>query len=124
MIEYRCYGQTVRGLYIPANSVVFQKNGVILVCVKFPAKGNTLDLYVYSPKRGGWYKTVACDNYTAQMAAAYRKRNRRMYVNTRKLMAHDRVHKHGTGGTVEHVNAITDYECSKNPLHDFRRSFV
>ena len=46
-------------------------------------------------------------------------------VNFKALMKHDRMKKKGSGGTrLSKWNGIvTDYECTKNPLHDFRRVF-
>lgn len=34
---------------------------------------------------------------------------------------HDRRHKGGGGGTRIFNGSITDYECRKDPFHDFRR---
>lgn len=44
-------------------------------------------------------------------------------LHTSNLMKHPRKHKHSSGGQIEHKHSITDYECTNNPLHDFRRTF-
>ena len=44
-------------------------------------------------------------------------------INYAKLMRHDRKHKSGGGGSRIYNGSITDYECTKNPLHDFRRVY-
>ena len=40
-------------------------------------------------------------------------------------MHHDRKRKSGSGGIrlKKWCGEITDYECSKNPFHDFRRVY-
>lgn len=37
------------------------------------------------------------------------------------MMRHDRHHKGGGGGSRIFDSSITDYECAKEPLHDFHR---
>ena len=44
------------------------------------------------------------------------------HINCEQLMKHDRVHKKGGGGKISPTQIVTDYECAKVPLHDFRRS--
>lgn len=38
-------------------------------------------------------------------------------------MTHDRIHKNGGGGVHlgKFCGQVTDYEYTKNPMHDFRR---
>lgn len=38
-------------------------------------------------------------------------------------LLNERQHKAGSGGSRIYDGSITDYECSKNPLHDFRRCY-
>ena len=55
----------------------------------------------------------------------YRKHQRKnkSKVNYTQIMEHERYHKSGGGGSRIYNGSITDYECTKNPLHDFRRVY-
>lgn len=40
------------------------------------------------------------------------------------MMKHERKHKRGSGGQrLGFSETVTDYECTNNPMHDFRRTF-
>lgn len=47
-------------------------------------------------------------------------------LNYKQMMTHDRKRKTGSGGVRlgKFCGQITDYECTKNPLHDFRCYFI
>ena len=73
-----------------------------------------------------WVRTYAKNEYTEMMWDYYRKhqqKRRKKHINYEEMMEHDRKHKSGGGGSRIYNGSITDYECSKNPLHDFRRVY-
>ena len=49
------------------------------------------------------------------------KKAKRDNNNYAAMMRHDRHHKGGGGGSRIFDSSITDYECAKEPLHDFHR---
>ena len=51
-----------------------------------------------------------------------KKKQKKSFCNFEELMKHERVHKKGGGGKISPTQIVTDYECAKIPLHDFKRS--
>ncbi len=105
---------------------VLLNNGNVLTCEKFPcSQKEKLKLIIWLSAERKWVKTYAKNEYTEMIWQYYFKllRKSRCKVNVNQCMKHDRIHKKGSGGSRLGNNGIvTDYECSKNPLHDFRRA--
>ena len=117
---------TVYGKEFPMNSIVlYLDNGTVLVCTNFKqSRKKPLQVYCYTEKK--WITTFLKGNYKEIMWDYYRRcerKNRIRKGNYASMMKHDRRHKSGGGGSLIHNGSITDYECAKNPLHDFRRCY-
>ena len=117
----------IHGKQFPGNSVILRFDfGTILVCpnVATNRKGN-VKLYVYSVSDQKWYVLPIRNKYTRIMCDFY-KRETYTHANYEAMMKHDRKRK--TGGSGKRLTPfcghVTDYECTKNPFHDFRRVYV
>ena len=114
---------------LPVGSVVLQgKNGSVLAAYNFRSRrSDKLLVLLYDPYKQQWSKYLMKNGYTDLLWDAHRRFERKSHrkngVNYEKLMRHDRRHKHGSGSSRDYVNAVTDYECAKVPLHDFRRCY-
>ena len=119
--------ETIKGKEMPMSSIVLRlDNKAILVCSKFNhSRKQNLELLVWLPTQNKWVRTYVKNEYTEMMWDYHRKlqRKSKCKVNCAPLMKHERVHKHGSGGSRIYNGSITDYECSKNPMHDFRRVY-
>lgn len=111
-------------------SIILQlDNKMILVCNKFNhSRKYNLELTVWLPDEKRWVRTHTKNAYTELMwdyfyAHNKAKDNKKYQGNYKDMMKHDRRHKGGGGGSRIYNNILTDYECSKNPLHDFRRCY-
>lgn len=117
---------------IPIGSVLLQtENGIVYVCENFhEQKDNLFRVWIWNREK--WCHVWANNDYTYNMYKFYlselQKRKREIkkqksssyYAN---LMKHDRRHKgSGSGQRLGFTGTVTEYECTKNPLHDFRRS--
>lgn len=102
-------------------------NGAILVCNKFNhSRKQNLELIVWLPNEKKWVRTYAKNQYTEMMWDYYRKHQQKRSHNFRKcenMMRHERKHKGCGGGSRIYNGSITDYECTNNPLHDFKRCY-
>ena len=111
---------------LPMNAVVLRfDNGMALVCSDFNhSRRHKVELLVWLPAQNKWVRTYAKNEHTEMMWDYHRKlqRKSKCKVNCAPLMKHERVHKHGSGGSRIYNGSITDYECTKEPMHDFRRS--
>lgn len=112
------------------DSIILQlDNKMILVCNKFNhSRKYNLELTVWLPTENKWVRTYTKNKYTEIMwdyfHAHTNNRTRKAYkANYESMMDHDRRHKGGGGGSRIYNGSITDYECSSNPLHDFRRCY-
>lgn len=110
-------------------SIILQlDNQIMLVCNNFNhSRKHDLELSVWLPTEKKWVRTYAKNRYTEMMWDYYRKHRGKRNHEFRKyenMMRHDRIHKGGGGGSRIYNGSITDYECSSNPLHDFRRSII
>lgn len=110
------------------NSIIlYLDNNAVLVCNKFNhSRKQKLELTVWLPTEKKWIRTYAKNNSTEIMWDYYRKHQQKRSHDFRKyenMMCHDRLHKGGGGGSRIYDGSITDYECTKNPLHDFRRCY-
>ena len=120
--------EVIKGKEIPMNSIVLRlDNKAILVCSKFNhSRKQNLELLVWLPTQNKWVRTYAKNEYTEMMWDYYRKHQQKRSHNFRtceNMMRHERKHKAGSGGSRIYNGSITDYECSKNPMHDFRRCY-
>ena len=124
----------IHGKYFPTNSVILRMdNGTILVCHDFrKTRNGSTQLFCYLPKEKKWVITYAKNKYTEMMLQYYkdtirksnRKKQRCTKTNYSQMMCHERKKKSGGGGgKISHTQTVTDYECTKNPLHDFQRTF-
>lgn len=126
---YKALNTEVRhGREFRANSVILEAdNGVVLVSNDFHhSRKQDLALFVWIPKDRTWYKTCARNKYTEAMWDYWcrnKPKKKRNHIDYAGMMRHTRMHKGGGGGSREFVGAITDYECTKNPMHDFRRCY-
>lgn len=69
-----------------------------------------------------WVRTYKKDQISSIMWRCYKKHKEKYdKINYENMMKHDRRHKGGGGGTRIFNGSITDYECRKDPFHDFRR---
>lgn len=112
----------------PMHSVVLElDNKMILVCNQFNhSRKYKLKLFVWIPAKNKWVYTKAKNQCTEMMWNYYRKHQQKRNKNFRKyenMMRHARKHKGSGGGARIYNGSITDYECTNNPLHDFRRSY-
>lgn len=118
----------IHGREFPMHSIVMQlNNGTELVCTNFRhSRKLPLELFCYIPTEKKWVRTYAKNEYTEMMWDYYRKcerKNRMRKGNYANLMRHDRKRKKSGGGSRIYNGSITDYECAKNPMHDFRRVY-
>ena len=120
--------EVIKGKEMPMNGIVLRlDNKAILVCSKFNhSRKQNLELLVWLPTQNKWVRTYEKNEYTEMMWNYYRKHQQKRNHDFRKyenMMKHDRRHKGGGGGSRIYNGSITDYECSKNPMHDFRRVY-
>ena len=82
-----------------------------------------LEVYVWLPTPKKWVRTKIRNDYSEVMYNYFctHIRKRKSKANFEEYMKHDRRHKGGGGGTRIFNGSITDYECRKDPFHDFRR---
>lgn len=113
------------------NSIILElDNKCMLVSSDFCHKRKyALKVYVWLPNEKKWVYTYVKNELTEKMWDYYRqtqKHNKKRYNgNYANMMKHSRRKKTGgSGSRRENKRAITDYECSKNPLHDFRRVYI
>ena len=106
-------------------------NGCILVASDFHhSRKLGLIVRAYSPtskEKDKWVWVRLKNQYSEMMWNYYRRHQQKKSHDFRKyenMMRHERKHKGGGGGGSRiYDGSITDYECSKNPLHDFRRCY-
>ena len=126
---YRVYHLLSRdfgcGRAFSMNSVVLAlDNGTRLVCSDFNhSRDRKIEIYVHLPKQG-WVRTYEKNQLTEIMWTYYRKsvQQKKSHDNYEKMMRHSRKKKYSSGGSrLGNSSYTTDYECTKEPLHDFRR---
>lgn len=120
--------ETLHNKSFRMDSIIMELNNkVVLVCDNFRhSRKENLRLTIWLPWEGRWIRVYARNEYTEAMWDYYRKhqRKKRKCVDYEGMMRHNRVHKRGGGGGSRiYDGSITDYECTKNPLHDFRRCY-
>jgi hypothetical protein len=105
--------------HIPVGSILLQtENGIVYVCENFHnEKDDFVHVWIWNKKQ--WCYVLANNNYTDSMRKFYYEELRKR----KRKSKHDRRHKgSGSGQRLGFTGTVTDYECTKNPLHDFRRS--
>lgn len=120
------HGEVLHNRQFPMYSVILKlDNGIELVCTDFKhSRKEKLELFCYVPNKKKWVRFYAKNEYTELMWNFHRKHNKQhgKKINTRNLMKHDRKRKKPSGKPMLNSQTVTDYECAKDPLHDFRRS--
>lgn len=114
----------------PMGSIVLElNNNTVLICHDFNhSRKQKVKISVWLPVEKKWVCTYLKNKYTEIMwdyfHAHTNNRTRKVYkANYESMMSHDHRHKGGGGGSLIYNGSITDYECSNNPLHDFRRCY-
>lgn len=111
------------GNEIPENAVIYANNGTILYCNDFMHKRTQpLRIMVYDKSAQKFTCKISRDKqFNDILWTEHRKftHSHKHTVNS-SYMKHSRGHKKSSGGQRDYVRSITDYECTKNPLHDFR----
>lgn len=124
-----CGSEYVYNKLFPMGSVVLKlENGNLVVCTKFnmPHKA-PIRTSVFFADKNQWVKCVMKNALTEEIWRYYFKKKRENNPayngNYEKMMAHSRKKKAGTGGVRlgKFCDQVTDYECRKDPLHDFHR---
>lgn len=118
-IHGRCFERNSIACHLP--------DGKIIVASPRQAKSaHVMGVYLYMPNKKQWICGTMDNDCTVAIHRYYKdimpKKPARK-VNYAGMMQHDRRHKGGGGGSRDFVSAITDYECSSHPLHDFRRVY-
>ena len=110
---YQTLGQyPVHGKVLPMYSVVLRldDNKTEIICTHFntPRKYK-LNVIIYDCVMKTWTQCKVRNKYTEIMWNYYRQTQR----------------KSGSGGVRlgKFTGTVTDYECTKNPMHDFRRVY-
>lgn len=112
--------------FIMGSVVETLSNGVIIVCSNFTTpRKEKLMVKVYDPVHAKWGNALMRNEYTENLWNYHRKiqRKKKDNLDCTSMMKHDRKRKCGSGGVrlTPFCGQVTDYECAKNPLHDFRR---
>ena len=123
-----CGTDFIKGKVFPMGAVVVElDNKVKLVSLKFNQPcTEKLFTYVWNPATKKWGTALMQNEYSRMMWRFYHdlhNPSRTYDGNYEKMMRHDRKKKYGTGGVRlrKWTGDITDYECAKVPMHDFRR---
>ena len=119
----------IHGKEFRRNSIIlYLNNGTELVCQDFcHSRKQKLELFCYITTENKWVKTYAKNEYTELMWDYYRKCERSNNVrkgNYSQMMKHSRKRKGSGGGKISHTQTVTDYECTKSPMHDFKRTYI
>lgn len=113
----------IKGHEIPTNAIIFTHNEIILYCTDFRHKrAKSLHIMKYDKVQDKFIPMVSKSKTLNDMLwTEYRKfeRKHRKHINS-SYLKHERKHKKSRGGQRDNIHTITDYECTKNPLHDFR----
>lgn len=122
------YREILHEKEFPMGSIILTlDNKTQIVCNKFNhSRTKKLELHVWLPIERKWVITYAKNRYTEIMWDYYHKtqdKRNKKYISYASMMKHDRKHKSGGGGQRICNISITDYECTNNPFHDFRRCY-
>lgn len=113
------------------STVLVRENGDAIVCVSFAhmQKVNPIPVYLYIRETGCWKSGVMKNAFTEELWAFHirhvteRRTGKAYQGNYAGMMKHSRKKKCGSGGVRigKFCGQVTDYECRKDPFHDFRR---
>lgn len=115
------------GKQFPINTIVLRsENGVEIFCSDFRMRKGKITVLIHIPGRKKFLKTEMRNEYTKVMydyTQQFKDDSKRL--NYKQMIAHDRKRKCGSSGVRlgKFCGRVTDYECTKNPLHDFRRVY-
>lgn len=113
--------------YFPKDTIVLTgETGAEIYCSNFHMENGKIPVFIYIPESGKLYKTKMRNEYTREMYNYAQKfKDTSKPLNYRQMMAHDRKKKGGGSGKrlTPFCDQVTDYECRKEPLHDFRRVY-
>nr|DAE28925.1 MAG TPA: hypothetical protein [virus sp. ctmTa7] len=123
--------EIIHGRIFLMNSTILElDNHVVFVCTNgFKVnKQGEYKLLAWLPGNRKWVSVYANNKFTDAMYRCYRQtrksgKSKMSASNVQNMMKHDRVHKHGSGGSRIFNGSITDYETRKRPLHDFNRGY-
>ena len=127
-IRHTLGNEIYHGKQFPMNTVILhnEKNGVEVFCSNFGKQNGKITVLIHIPNHKKFLKTEMRNEYTKEMYNYYLSLQKpSQKLNYKQMMAHDRKRKTGSGGVRlgKFCGQITDYECAKNPLHDFRRVY-
>lgn len=115
------------GKEFPMGTIVLTgDSGAQIFCSDFRMRKGKISVLIYIPGKEKFLKTEMRNEYTKAMydyAQQFKDDSKRL--NYKQMMSHDRKRKCGSGGVRlgKFCGQITDYECTKNPMHDFRRVY-
>lgn len=124
MIKY--YTKRDRSHKVEAGSILLESGKKLYKVTTFPeSRAGSVSLQLWEYNSGGeWICLGYRQNRITQVIWEYYCNKNGIPYNRKqygKYMKHPCARKKSAAGQRENVNAITDYECSKNPLHDFPR---
>lgn len=120
-------GEVCHNKRFPKDTIILRlEDGTEYFCSDFRMRQGKITVYIYIPG-SRLEKTEIRNKYTKAMydyAQQFKKKETKR-LNYKQMMAHNRKRKNGSGGTRlrKWCGQVTDYECTKNPLHDFRRVY-
>ena len=122
-LERLVYSEYLHGKQFPVGTVILRlDNKTELAISDFHFQNGKLEVFLHEPFKK-WKRAFLRNEHTKIMYDYYCKGKRKKSLcNFEELMKHERVHKKGEGGKISPTQIVTDYECAKIPLHDFRRS--
>ena len=122
-LEKLVYSEYLHGKQFPVGTVILRlDNKTELAISDFHFQNGKLEVFCYKPS-GKWKCFLLRNDYTKIMYGYYCKgKHKKSFCNFEELMKHERVHKKGGGGKISPTQIVTDDECAKITLHDFRRS--
>lgn len=126
MLLYKLDGsREIQGVKFPHKSCVISNNGAFIVAWEFNRK--QLEVAVFDPATQKWFKTIlpSEDKYAILLRKKSEEGKQKYSFKYANYMKHSRKKKRATGGTYSRFSGtLTDYECAKEPLHDFRRAII
>lgn len=126
--DFTVFPGSVYGRYARSGD---KSNYVFWVCDCYQLINGKLPVHIYN--NGNWKlelctPTHPCYKYVQSVLLSLGKvpkveSDYMSFSTVQNLMKHDRKRKCGSGGVrlTPFCGQVTDYECAKNPLHDFRR---
>lgn len=120
--------EIIHNLQFQMNTIILRNNktNVEIFCSDFTLRKGKVAVLVYIPSEKVFVKTEMHNEYTKVMYEYAQKfKDKSKSLNYKQMMTHERKRKNGSGGV--HIRKfcgqVTDYECAKEPLHDFRRVY-